>query len=151
MRPPTLLVIEDTRDTAVLVGFAARRAHPGLDVHIADNGLEGIAYLAGTSPFEDRSRHPIPDLIILDLLMPEVDGFEVLEWIQDRPEPLGVPVVVLSGKTDADVEARCLDLGATAVFGKPSDVVGLGEVVRDIVEKWIGRSAIIGAHLWAEA
>lgn len=146
---PTLLVIEDTRDHAVLVGYAARRAHPGLHVHIADDGVQGIAYLAGTSPYEDRGAYPIPDLIILDLLMPEVDGFEVLEWIVDHPAPLHVPVVVLTAALSSGVAARCRALGASDVFEKPSDIVALGDVVRKIVEEWIGRSAIIGAHLWA--
>ena len=82
MRGPTLLVIEDARDQAIVVGVAAGRAHPGLDVHTARDGREGIAYLSGRPPFQDRRSYPIPDLIILDLAMPGVDGFEVLEWIK---------------------------------------------------------------------
>ena len=67
MPDPTLLVIEDAREHAILVRVAARRALPGLDVRVAGDGREGIAYLAGTPPFQDRRSHPVPSLIILDL------------------------------------------------------------------------------------
>ena len=113
MRPrsPTLLVVEDAKDQALLVGVAARRAHPGLDVRIAEDGLEAIAYFAGIPPFDERRLHPFPDLVILDLYMPEVNGFEVLEWIKDRPEPLHVPVVVLTSSPNPEDELR-------AAFGR---------------------------------
>ena len=147
MRIPTLLVIEDARDQAILVGVAARRAHPGLEVHIAGDGREGIAYLAGSPPFQDRGSHPVPDLIILDLSMPEVDGFDVLEWIREQRDPVQAPVVVLTSSMNPDDEVRALDLGARAVHRKPTDLDVLGKIVREIVEEWIGASAIIGAHL----
>ncbi len=146
---PTLLVIEDARDQAILVGIAAERAHPGLTVTTATDGLEGIAYLAGIPPFLDRGANPLPDLVILDLIMPEVDGFEVLQWIKEQPNPLGIPVVVLTSSADPDDEVRARDLGATGFFSKPSDLDDLGEVVREIVHTWIGEGAIIGAHIWA--
>ena len=146
-RAPTLLVIEDAHDQAILVGVAARRAHPGLDVRIANHGREGIAYLAGTPPFKDRRSHPVPDLIILDLSMPEVDGFDVLEWIKDQRDPVHVPVVVLTSSMNPDDKGRSLDLGAKAVYKKPTDLDDLGKVVREIVQEWIGESDIIGAHI----
>ena len=149
MNAPTLLVIEDARDQAILLGHAARRAHPGLDVRIADHGLEGIAYLAGLPPVDDRKAHPVPDLIILDLIMPEVDGFEVMEWIRRQPDPPRAPVVVLTSSVNPAHEPRALALGAAAFHRKPPDLDSLGDAVRRIVEKWIGTGEIIGAHIWA--
>ncbi|HSH75101.1 MAG TPA: response regulator [Longimicrobiales bacterium] len=146
-RSPVLLVIEDARDQAILVGVAARRAHPGLDVRIADDGLEGIAYLAGTTPFEDRRVSPHPDLVILDLLMPEVDGFEVLSYVRSRLSPAAYPVVVLTSSTDPRHEARALELGASDVYRKPAELGELGRIVREIVDRWIGVGDIIGAHI----
>ena len=148
VRGPTLLVIEDAQDQAILVGVAARRAHPGLHVQIAEHGLEGCAYLAGIPPFQDRRRHPLPDLIILDLIMPEMDGFEVLEWMRDRSEPFDIPVVVLTGSDDPNHGPRARSLGATDVYKKPENLENLGEVVREIVQTRIGSGAIIGAHIW---
>src|SRR5688572_6851101 len=91
-RLPTLLVIEDARDQALLVGVAARRAHPGLEVEIADNGVDAIAYLRGIAPLQDPPAHAVPDLVILDLFMPELDGFQVLGWIREHFSPTPFPV-----------------------------------------------------------
>jgi two-component system, response regulator len=149
-RAPTLLVIEDARDQAVLVGVAARRAHPGLNVQICGDGREGIAYLEGAEPFQDRRAHPIPDLVILDLIMPEVDGFAVLEWIGARPAPLEIPVAVLTASPKPGDEARARQLGAAGVFKKPTELGELAEVVKAIVHRWIGRGAIIASH-WRDS
>lgn len=147
VKPPTLLVIEDAPDQALLVSVAARRAHPGLDVRFAANGREGIAYIAGRPPFHDRSAHPSPDLIILDLIMPEVHGFQVLEWIRDQPDPLHTPVVVLTASPNPDDEQRSRDLGAIAVYRKPSEVEAMGDVVKEIVDECIGRRRIMAAFM----
>lgn len=137
MADPTLLVIEDARDHALLVRVAARRAFPGLDVRVAGDGREGIAYLAGTPPFQDRRSHPLPDLIILDLLMPEIDGFAVLEWMNENRVG-NIPVVVLTSSENPEHESRSIDLGAKAFYRKPSDLDSLDTVVRTIVDTWVG-------------
>lgn len=146
---PTLLVIEDARDQAVLVGIAAGRAHPGLEVRIANDGVEGVSYLAGMPPFDDRGANPLPDLVILDLFMPEVDGFAVLKWIRRRPAISRIPVVVLTSSGDPDDETRARSLGAQAVYHKPHDLRELGRTVREIVQTHIARSQMIDAHIWA--
>lgn len=145
MRGPTLLVIEDALDQALLVGVTARRAHPGLEVRIANDGREGITYLEGAFYHETK---PVPDLIILDLIMPEVDGFDVLEWIQEQPNLPKVPVVVLTASMNPDDELRARALGAVTVFTKPTHLDELGSVVKEIVDRWIGVGTIIGAHMW---
>jgi two-component system response regulator len=142
MGDPTLLVLEDARDHALLVRVAARRALPGLDVRVAGDGREGIAYLCGTPPFQDRRSHPLPDLIILDLLMPDVDGFTVLEWIRGQRGATRAPVVVLTSSENPEHEERSLALGARAFYRKPGDLESLGEIVRGIVEEWIGPPSI---------
>lgn len=144
MADPTLLVIEDAREHALLVRVAARRALPGLDVRVAGDGREGIAYLSGTPPFRDRRSHPNPDLIILDLIMPDVDGYEVLEWLLEQPNPDRFPVVVLTSSPDPTAEERSLALGARAFYRKPDNLDGLGEVVREIVETYLGEEVTVG-------
>lgn len=145
MPDPTLLVIEDAREHAILVRVAARRALPGLDVRVAGDGREGIAYLAGTPPFQDRRSHPLPSLIILDLIMPEVDGFEVLQWIRDKRGADKLPVVVLTSSPDPDARGRSMSLGAKAFYQKPQDLDGLGRVVKEIVESYLGEELMVGS------
>jgi putative two-component system response regulator len=131
-------VIEDSRDQAILVGVAARNAHPGLLVHIAEDGQQGIDYLG---------EHEPPDLVILDLVMPVVDGFGVLEWIRERMGRPPFPVVVLTGAPSPANEERARALGAREVHRKPTDLDGLGESVREIVRRWINPRDMIGAHM----
>ena len=146
-RAPTLLVIEDAQDQAILVGVAARNAHPGLSVHIAGDGQEGIDYLSGTAAVADPPRNATPDLVILDLMMPVVDGFGVLQWIRDQMGRPPFPVVVLTGAPNPKNEARALDLGAREVHEKPTDLDGLGVAVRAIVRRWISPRAMMAAHM----
>lgn len=146
MRAPTLLVVEDLEDQAILVGIAARRVHPGLDVRTAGNGHEGIAYLKGV--LDEPAEHPKPKLIVLDLYMPEADGFTVLEWVADRRDELDIPIVVLTASLSVQDEIRALEGGAEAVYKKPEHVSELGDTVREIIEEWIGTQEIISAHIW---
>lgn len=148
-RVPTLLVVEDAQDQAALVAAAARHAHPGLDVRVAEDGLEGIAYLAGIPPYDDRVAHPHPDLIILDLYLPAVDGFEVLTWVRELGSPAVCPIIVLTGSARPADEVRARDLGASDYVQKPGDLNGLAITVREIVRAWIGTGEMIGAHIWA--
>jgi DNA-binding response OmpR family regulator len=146
-RAPTLLVIEDAQDQAILVGVAARRAHPGLEVHIAEDGQQGIDYLSGISPLQDPPANPTPDLVILDLEMPIVDGFGVLEWVRETLEAPQFPVVVLTASSNPDHEVRARELGATEIHKKPTDLAGLGETVKKIVTRWIDPGDIMAAHM----
>jgi DNA-binding response OmpR family regulator len=148
-RAPTLLVIEDAADTAVLVGVAARHAHPGLEVHIAHDGAVGIEYLEGISPLQDPPRNPTPDIVILDLMMPVVDGFGVLEWIHDKLGKPDFPVVVFTATPSVEYEERARALGATEFYQKPGDVSALAATVKKIVTRWINPNDILAAHLRA--
>ena len=132
----TILVVEDNDDHAVLVRLAVRRAFPAIDVRVAGDGREGVAYLAGTPPFQSRQSHPYPDLVILDLIMPEMDGFGVLEWIRAQEFSPTPPVVVLTSSVNPGGVARARELGAKAFYTKPADLEELGQIVREMVERW---------------
>ena len=113
-------------------------------MRVAGDGREGIAYLAGTPPFQDRRSHPYPSLIILDLIMPGVDGYGVLQWIIDERGRDAIPVVVLTSSPDPDAESRSMALGASAFYRKPDTLEGLGEVVKEIVENHLGKELTAG-------
>ena len=87
----------------------------------------------------------MPSLIILDLIMPEIDGFGVLEWIQEKRGADNPPVVVLTASPDPDAERRSMALGAIAFYQKPGDLDGLGKVVREIVEGYLGEELFVGS------
>lgn len=132
----TILLVEDNPDHALLVRIAAERAEPTLDVRVVVDGLDALAYLEGTGSYADRDAHPLPHLVILDLAMPRLDGFGVLEWVRARRELASIPVVVLTSSANPLDERRALRLGARAFYTKPADLEALGVQVREIVARW---------------
>ncbi len=71
--------------------------------------------------------------------MPEVDGFEVLQWMLERRPAQRIPIVVLTSSEHADHENRARGLGAVAFYRKPGNLDQLSEVVEGIVQEWVGR------------
>ena len=107
-----------------------------LQVLFDDAGYDTICASEGTEGLREFFVYR-PDVAIVDLLMPEVDGFAVLEWIQEHGAALKIPVVVLTSSENPEHEERSLALGAHAFFKKPADLDQLGEVVREIVAEWV--------------
>lgn len=136
-RPRIVLVVEDNPDHALLVRIAAKRAVPELDVRVAGDGLDALAYLDGKAPYADRVAHPFPDLVILDLVMPRLDGFGVLRWIRAQEAMMRLPVVVLTSSVSPRDEARAFELGASGFMTKPADLERLGGQVQEIVARWL--------------
>ncbi len=133
----TVLVVEDNPDHALLVRIAVRRAAPELDVRIVGDGCRAISYLDGADPYDDRTKNPFPRLVILDLVMPGMDGFGVLEWMAGKPAFETLPVVVLTSSANPRDEARALEGGAAAFFTKPASLDELSDTVHAIVEQWL--------------
>jgi len=113
-----VLVADDSTDDRFLLHSAMRRATRLRIVGEVADGAEVIAYLKGRDAYADRERYPLPDLLLLDLKMPQMDGFEVLEWMQKQSLP-GLTVVVLTDSMQADHIKRALDLGAELFQVKP--------------------------------
>src|SRR5256885_1076948 len=103
---PCILVADDDRDDVFLLRRAFRRAAVHCDIVDVDDGQRAVDYLKGTPPFDDRISHPIPELLLLDIKMPKLNGFEVLAWLRGRPDLDHLPVVVFSSspfEADANV------------------------------------------------
>src|SRR5438067_37838 len=92
----TVLLIDDNEDDLLLIGRAFRTS--GFDVPITtiSTGEEALEFFKGTGIYADRTKFPIPRLVLLDLKMPRMDGFEILTWLRRQPEWKALPVVVLT-------------------------------------------------------
>jgi len=96
------------------------------------DGKECVDYLSGAGAYADRARHPLPALLLLDLKMPRMHGFEVLKWLATRPEFKELPVFVLSSSSDdADIQ-KSLRLGAREYFVKPHVLDDLVKILHDL-------------------
>jgi CheY-like chemotaxis protein len=134
----TLLLVEDNPDHAELVlrhleGCPVRHRV----VHLAD-GEATLAYLTRRPPFDDPAAAPAPDLILLDLRLPKVDGLDVLRAVKASPDLRAIPVVVLtSSAAEADV-VRAYAAHANSYLVKPGDADRLEQMLGDLDRYWIG-------------
>jgi len=132
-----IMLVEDSEDDREMMRFAFRKAGVQNPVCEMRSGDEAIAYLSGEGQYADRERHPLPCLIITDLKMPRVDGFELLEWLQNRPEFARVPRLVLSNSLIEGDMKRAGRLGGCAFFVKPGQFDELIRTVVEMNEDWI--------------
>src|ERR1017187_5001773 len=99
-QPKNVLVVEDSTDDVELLMIAARTAPDMVSFHVVKDGEQALAYLNGEGHFADRHAHPFPHLVLLDLSLPGMDGFEVLAWIRQRPEFSALKVFVWTDSGD---------------------------------------------------
>jgi CheY-like chemotaxis protein len=119
MREKTILVAEDSLDDVFFIKRALKRAGITTQIHVVVNGQQAIEYLSGAGNFADRPRHPLPDILFLDLKMPIKDGFEVLEWVRSKPEFKELDVVILTSSAEPCDKERAQELSARAYIVKP--------------------------------
>lgn len=133
----TILLVDDSENDICLVRIAFGKAGVTNPIQEAHNGDEAIAYLQGEPPFEDRSKFPLPALMLLDLNMPGRDGFELLEWLRAQPGLKRINVVILTASLrDQDID-HAYDLGANSFLVKPSAIEDLTSISRTLRD-WIG-------------
>jgi CheY-like chemotaxis protein len=142
--PETVLYVEDNEDDYALLKLAAKKCGTPFALQHAADGDQAIDYLNGAGAYADREEHPFPDLVLLDLRIPRLDGFEVLQWIRDNPATKTLPVVVLAGSSfRADVR-RALELGANSYAVKPGTIEELQESIDQIADVWLAREKVPG-------
>ncbi len=137
MSAVTILHVDDDSNDALLFQHACGKAGIGCNLQNVEDGDQAINYLRGSEPYADRKRYPVPNLVLLDLKMPRLNGFDVLAWVRGNHELRAVPVVVLSSSNhDADVK-RAYDLGANSYLVKPVGFEALVEIVKSLQQYWL--------------
>jgi CheY-like chemotaxis protein len=127
---PAVLLVEDDEQDVALVKHAFEKAGLQCPLVRVATGLEAMAYLSGQPPYEDETRYPRAGLVLLDIRMPGVDGFEVLRWIRHNPTLLGLPIVMLTGSNEIHDANTAYRLGATSFFVKPFDFANFAALSR---------------------
>ncbi len=115
-----ILIAEDDPVDAWLLGRAFRQAGIDVDAKLVADGEQVLEYLAGNNGFSDRKAHPFPDVLLLDLKMPRLDGFEVLKAIHENPSLRPACVVVLTSSQLDEDKAKARELGADHFVTKPN-------------------------------
>jgi CheY-like chemotaxis protein len=132
-----VLMVDDSEDDCLLVKMALGNANRLSFIGSVSDGEELVAYFQGDGPFADRIRFPLPDLLLLDLVMPRKNGFQVLEWLQSQPFE-DMVVVVLTGSDQSEDVTRAIDMGADHFHTKTPDIKGRMELVK-LLEQYLAR------------
>jgi CheY-like chemotaxis protein len=127
---PKTLVAEDDPNDALLLHYAFKRAGIEATIHFVSDGVEAIDYLRGKQLFEKVASSTLPGMFLLDLEMPRLSGFGVLEWLRKHPHLRPYRVVVFSACQSAEDVARAASLGADLCLPKTSEPGELAEVVK---------------------
>ena len=135
--PFAVLLVEDDLNDIFLVKRAFKSAHIHNPLQIVTDGEEAISYLHGEGKYADRRAYPLPKLIVMDIKMPGLSGFEVLQWAKRNGRPLRrIPIVIVSSSEEpADIN-RAYELGANAYMIKPMDYRAVEHLFESITRYW---------------
>lgn len=138
-----ILLVDDDEDLPLLLPHLLKKANVAFSFRFADDGERAVEYLSGAGTYADRTVYPLPKVLLLDLKMPRMNGFQFLEWKRTHPEFESLPVVVWSSSVFADDKGRALALGADAYFDKSADIDQLAEVFRRLEPYCFGGPAVL--------
>ncbi|WP_298435702.1 response regulator [Geobacter sp.] len=116
-----VLVIEDNRDNLRLIGYALRRS--GYSVESAETGEEGVR----------KARECLPSFIIVDINLPDIDGFEVTRRIKEAEATAGIPIVAITSHAMVGDRERIIASGCRGYFEKPLDPLTIVEKIHDLL------------------
>jgi CheY-like chemotaxis protein len=128
-RPLNILLVEDNLDHAELVRRTLEQYPAAKLLHHVEDGEAALDYIFGQGNYQDRSLFPAPDLVLLDLRLPRVDGLDVLRHVRRHPDGQCLPIVVLT-TSDAERDiAAAYEYRANGFVSKPVDVQRLSDLV----------------------
>jgi two-component system response regulator len=137
MRNHRILLVEDNPDDVELTLRAFERNPPAPDIVVARDGADALDYLFGTGSYAGRDLSSAPEIVLLDLQLPKVDGLEVLRRIRADERTHRLPVIVLTSSREKRDVLRSYDLGANSFLRKPVDFVEFVDVARQLGSYWL--------------
>jgi DNA-binding response OmpR family regulator len=120
---PKVLLVDDETDFVQLTEYNLSRQ--GFEVFTAFNGVEAL----------HQARRVLPDVILLDLMLPDIDGASVCEILRSQPSTADVPVIVVSALDGTVIRGRSIEAGVSSYFRKPVDLKALGDCMRIVCER----------------
>lgn len=137
MNNKQILLVEDNPDDVKLTLRALERSRIANDVVVVQDGIEAIEYLSGTGKFAGRNSDVLPQVVLLDLKMPRMDGLEFLQLIRAEEKTRLLPVVVLTTSSEDRDRIESYKLGANSYVRKPVDFNQFAEAVQNLGLYWL--------------
>ena len=133
----SILLVEDNADDEALTLRALKKNNITNEVVVARDGAEALDYLFGTGVHKGRDTSILPQVVLLDLKLPKIDGLEVLERLRAHKRTKLLPVVILTSSNEEQDLLRGYDLGANSYVRKPVDFAQFIEAVRNLGLYWL--------------
>jgi two-component system, response regulator len=137
MQSKIILLVEDNPDDEELTLRALSKSNILNEVVVARDGVEALDYLFGTGPYVGRELRPIPEVVLLDLKLPKLDGLDVLRRIRSHERTRLLPVVILTSSDEERDMVESYKLGANSYVRKPVDFNRFAEAVRQLELYWL--------------
>lgn len=146
MNRDTILLVEDDPDEAELALFGFGQVGRHYDIQLVRNGEEALEFLFATGRHANRATERPPSLVILDLDLPRVSGFEVLRQIRSTPEYRYTPVVILTTSDEQSDILQGYQLGVNSYLCKPVDFESFADLLQQVSEYWLSTNTQPGRH-----
>ena len=137
MGSKVILLVEDNPDDRVLTVRALKRHNIANQIDEVKDGQEALDYLFGEGDYADRDTSVQPQVVLLDLKLPKVDGLEVLKRLRDDPRTRRLPVVVLTSSSEQQDIVSSYDLGANSYVRKPVDFNEFLDAAKQLGLYWL--------------
>jgi len=131
-----ILMVEDEEHDITFVQHATEESRAGHTLFAVGSGEEAIRYLRGEGKYADRQAFPMPNVVLTDLKMPGMDGFELLRWMRDHPECRIIPIIVYSNSSAEKDVIEAYRLGANSYMVKPSSLAEMVAMLKIIYDYW---------------
>jgi CheY-like chemotaxis protein len=133
-----MLVAEDNSNDVFLLKHALKKAGLANPVRFVADGEEVLEYLQGAGRYADRTEHPFPALVLMDIKMPRLDGLETLAMIRNNPSYQRLVVIMLTSSDREQDVNRAFDLGANSYLVKPARLELMLGILEQIRGYWLG-------------
>lgn len=137
MKTAIILLVEDEETDIELTLDAFREWRLANEVKVVRSGEEALDYLFGRGSYADRSTHPLPDIILLDLKLPGIGGIEVLKAIKQAPIIKRIPVIILTSSREEGDRIAGYDEGVNSYLVKPISFASFLDTVKSIYDYWL--------------
>jgi len=137
METKLILLVEDNPKDEILTLRALQKSKIANDVVVARDGVEALDYLFGRGAYSDPASHVMPQLILLDLKLPKVDGLQVLREVRANERTRRLPIVVFTSSSEEEDLLSSYNLGANSYIRKPVDFEQFVEATTQLGMYWL--------------